>query len=152
MNDQLSKIIEKLSQQINVEAISKKDLVQELTTLYAEVKKLEIGNKNFKESIEKKDKKIVKLEQDIIPSEKLKKAALELTRQEKDHKEEKFKFDIEKEYIERENTRLNEILMAILATKSVNYYDSSNGSSMNYNENPVKPTLCNLTNRSTKTN
>ena len=54
MNTEISAIIRKLSQQVNVDAIETKDLVKELETLYTKIETME-------KTIETKDQTIISL-------------------------------------------------------------------------------------------
>jgi len=146
----IEQVIKKLSEQVNIKAISTVDLVKELEILYSSVSKLNKSNDSLQRQLDILSKTNGELTREIVPTKNLQKKEKEFEQELKEFGKLKFKFDVEKEYIERENNRMNEILKALLSTRNISYNDHGNNSSMNYSEVPIMPNLKDLSNRNTK--
>lgn len=140
-------LIKNILQQCKIDALSTKDLVQELTELYGKVGQLEIDLKNcqgyYKEEKSKfeqsqKELNMYKIEF-VTPLIENKKIKDELAK-------EKFKFEVEKTYKDREITIYQEILKTVTSSisNSENYYGGNNGSNWNKSQNVDKPSMPNV--------
>lgn len=143
MSDKLQELIKSIIQQCKIDSMSTKDLVKELSILFESVQRLEnevdkLNNKiktdsseyyKIKESLEEEIKSYKK--NYVIP-------ALELKRQKEELEKETFKFNVEKEYKNREVQIYKELLRVRSAaiTQEESYHNySSGGSGSNYSRN-----------------
>lgn len=141
---ELKNIIKHLVQQCNIEAISLKDLSKELTNLYNQVESHEIALKS-------KDGEISRLYDDykyskelladykrkyVDPVEVLKSNQLQFEK-------EKFKFEVEKEYMKREVSIYKEIVASLTTVHSRydEHYGGNNNCSYNSGMKADKPNL-----------
>ena len=129
MNTEISAIIRKLSQQVNVDAIETKDLVKELETLYTKIETME-------KTIETKDQTIISLNKlaneatekladftrtFVTPADTLRVAAEKLER-------EQFEFNIEKKWMKQDRDNMLQIVRMLTARFNSSSQDFSNGS------------------------
>lgn len=141
---EIKDIIKSLVQQCNIDSISTKDLIKELTDLYQKVETLE--SETEKASKDKsywfneyqqaeqalKDFKV----QYVTPAE-------ELAKQKAQLEQDKFKFDVEKGFAVREVEIYKEIVRSLTVSYSFNenYSGGSNGSYYNRYSQGDKPNL-----------
>jgi hypothetical protein len=144
---ELKDIIKSLAQQCNIESISTKDLAKELGTLYSQVETLENKLKAETESKSSYYKGMTDAQTalaqykttyvDSVESIKLSKANFE---------KEKFKFEVEREFIKKETEIYKELTRSLTSTvmRNENWYGGNNGGSWSKGEQSDKPNLPNV--------
>jgi hypothetical protein len=142
---ELKDIIKSLAQQCNIESITTKDLAKELGTLYSSVEKLEGDVKSEKEWRNRVEKQLSDAnselakykETHVIPYDKL-------LADRNAFEKEKFKFEVEKEYVKKETDIYKELTRSMVASIARSeYYSSPNGNNWNKSEQVDKPMLPN---------
>lgn len=145
MSDQkIKEIVKGLVQQCNIEAISTKSLATELTNLYSSIETLERdleSYKTFNTQAEKANAQL-RLEYEnykrtyVDPVEALKADRAKFDK-------EKFKFEVERMYQQREVEIYREIVRSLTVSRnySESYYGGGNGSSWSKQDSTDKPSL-----------
>ena len=140
---EIKDIIKSLVQQCNIESISTKDMAKELGQLYTQVETLEQEKKRLQESFINMSKERDNLTNQLreykvshvepVETLKFKKAEFD---------KEKYKFEVEREYMKREVEIYKEIVRSLTASHTPSeYYNSGNGSNWSKNMVTDKPGL-----------
>ena len=146
---EIKDLIKSLVQQCNIDSISTKDMAKELGQLYTQVESLEAQRKRLEELHNGKATELLKVQTELadfkrnfvdpVETLKTKRVAFE---------QEKFKFDVEKEYMKREVEIFKEIVKSLTTNHSMSesYYGGNNGS--NWSKSPItdKPVIPGATN------
>ena len=140
----LKDVIKSLVQQCNIESISTKDLTKELSSLYDKVLSLEQENKNnhevntsLRNQLRAAEENLAKYKTTHVdPVDKIK------TDREAFEKE-KFKFDVEKEFLKKEVDIYKELTRSLTCTvqRNENWYGGNSGGSWSKGESADKPVL-----------
>lgn len=134
---EIKDIIRSLVQQCNVESISTKNLAHELGELYGRVERLQDEVKSANESLAIYRKETEKAREEL---EKYKRTYVDpvdlITANRRQLDLDTFKFNLEKEYLSRENNILKETLRVVTSNVSFDesYNGGSHGSSGHYNK------------------
>lgn len=117
MSETIQETVKLLIQQCKIESLSSTDLIKELSNLFDKVSFLEKDNINKQEKVDRLIKEKFNLEEHIAE---LKKEfvypAMELKKKTDSLEREKFKFDIEKEYKDREVVIYKEFVRCLTAS------------------------------------
>lgn len=144
--DKIQDIVKLLIQQCKVESLSATELVKELSGLFEKVSLLEKDNLSKKEEIDQiVESKKLKVEELNKKIEELKKElfnykqnfvipAAEFRQKENDLKIEKFKFDVEREYKNRELGIYSEFVRSLTTTTITKEYKSGGQNGYSYSK------------------
>lgn len=138
----LQETIKLILQQANIESISTKDMVKELTNLYSGAEKIEKLLQETERQLNETSSDNERLRKKIDEIEKTHLVPVEQMRKEREKLEkDKFEFFTEKKYIVRENQIYRETLAALTASKtfSESYGGGSNGAYWNKSDSLQKP-------------
>jgi len=141
---EIKDLIKSLVQQCNIESISTKDMAKELGQLYTQVENLDAQKKRLEETNTSKCNELIKAQQELADFKRtFVDPVTTLQAKRVTFEQEKFKFDVEKEYMKREVDTFKEIVKSLTCSHSVaeSYYGGNNGSNWNKNQVTDKPNL-----------